>query len=76
MEKITTNFNTIPIFTISPTEGTILPREKFNVSVTFKPDHTSPLPFTKTFQINVPDQAEEHRITLQVIRKDQKYLEI
>jgi hypothetical protein len=60
-----TNFNNVPVFTLTPMAGTILPGEKFNVNVCFQPDHAQTIPFEMNFKIIVPNKAEEHTLTVQ-----------
>ncbi|EEY70540.1 uncharacterized protein PITG_05972 [Phytophthora infestans T30-4] len=54
----------LPVFTFSPTSATIPENGTLNVQVVFQPDHQRPDHYSQRFRIKVPNESEQHIITV------------
>ena len=58
------NFSNVDTFSCVPLEATIEPGDKQVVTVRFAGDHERPEQYIETFTIDVPNQEQEHILTL------------
>ncbi|OQS00893.1 hypothetical protein ACHHYP_02182 [Achlya hypogyna] len=64
LEDLHPNFNQVNVFSCIPNEAVIPPGETQVVRGVFSPDHERPVEYTTKFRIDVPNQTEDHVITL------------
>ncbi|EQC33161.1 hypothetical protein SDRG_09147 [Saprolegnia diclina VS20] len=64
IEVLHPNYNQTSVFSCTPNEAVIPPGETQVVRSVFSPDHERPIEYTTKFRIDVPNQTEDHVITL------------
>ncbi|KDO29017.1 hypothetical protein SPRG_06072 [Saprolegnia parasitica CBS 223.65] len=64
IEVLHPNYNQTSVFSCTPNEAVIPPGETQVVRCVFSPDHERPIEFSTKFRIDVPNQTEDHVITL------------
>ncbi|OQS07554.1 hypothetical protein THRCLA_00440 [Thraustotheca clavata] len=64
LEHMHPNYNHINVFSCIPSEAIIPPGETQVIRAVFSPDHERPMEYRTDFRIDVPNQTEDHVISL------------